>query len=69
MTTRKAFEAWADSVTPAGSPKPIKDNEIAWYAWQAGFAAGESKGRRDVEELAKRAIVLRDAIRKGETTC
>ena len=40
-TERERFEAWAGSITPAGSPKPVRNSEIAWYAWQARAALSQ----------------------------
>jgi len=40
-TERERFEAWAGSITPAGSPKPVRNSEIAWYAWQARAALAQ----------------------------
>lgn len=40
----------------------IKDNDEAMSACQAAYKAGERQGRKDVEEVAIRAIGLRKLI-------
>lgn len=37
----------------------IKDNDEVMRACQAAFKAGERQGRKDTEEIARRAIELR----------
>ena len=49
-TERERFEAWAGSITPAGSPKPVRNSEIAWYAWQARAALAQPAVREPLTE-------------------